>query len=381
MIPYARQSIDENDMQAVLEVLRSDWLTQGPAVERFEQAAAEACGAKHSVAVNSATSALHIAYLALGLGKGDLLWTSPNTFVATSNAALCCGAEVDFVDIDPLTYNISVAALVAKLQSAKRDGRLPKIVVPVHFAGQPCDMAQIAQLSAQYGFHVVEDASHAIGARYGESRTGDCRYSAITIYSFHPVKIITTGEGGMALTNRADLAERMRRLRTHGIVRDSKRIAELGEGAWYYEQVDLGFNYRMTDMQAALGLSQLGRLQRFLARRRELVARYAALLSGLPLNLPSERDDRSSSWHLYVVLLQTMPRAEVFRALRGAGINVNVHYIPVPRQPYYRSLGLRASDYPEAEAYYARCLSLPLYHGLTDEQQGAVADALGRILS
>lgn len=384
MIPYGRQDITEADIQAVVDVLRSDWLTQGPAVERFEKSVAEYCRAAHSTAVNSATSALHLACRALGLGPGDRLWTSPNTFVASANCALYCGAEVDFVDIDPASWNLSVPALARKLALSEAQGRLPKVVVPVHFAGHPCDMAGIAELAAHYGFAVIEDASHAMGARYRDSIVGDCRYSDITVFSFHPVKILTTGEGGMALTNRADLHAAMSRLRSHGITRDPAAMEDAPEGAWYYQQIELGYNYRLTDIQAALGTSQMARLDAFVARRAILAERYRRLLAGLPLQLPVDMPAGRSAWHLFVVRLEAelagKSRREVFDALRASGIGVNVHYIPVHTQAYYRRLGFRPGDFPEAEAYYRQALSLPLYPAMTEAQQDYVVETLRAIL-
>lgn len=384
MIPYGRQDIRQEDIDAVVAVLRSDWLTQGPAVPAFERALAAHCGASHAVAANSATSALHVACLALGLGPGDWLWTSPNTFVASANCGRYCGASVDFVDIDPRTYNMSVGALETKLAEAQRTGRLPKIVVPVHFAGQSCDMRTIRALAEKYEFRIIEDASHAVGGRYLDEAVGNCRYSDIAVFSFHPVKIITTGEGGMALTNDSDLATRMSRLRTHGVTRDAAQMDGRSEGPWYYEQVELGLNYRMTDLQAALGSSQLRRLEAFVARRHELAERYDRLLADLPLIRPWQHPDALSAWHLYVVQLDSTrterSRRDVFDALRAAGIGVNVHYIPVHRQPYYRRLGTASGEFPEADAYYQRALSLPLYTGLTEAGQDRVVAALADAL-
>ena len=381
MIPYGRQSIGAADIDAVVEVLRSDFLTQGPAVPRFEQALAAYCGAAHGVAACNATAALHLACLALDLGPGDLLWTSPITFVASANAALFCGAGVDFVDIDPRTYNISVDALAAKLEQAERDGRLPKIVMPVHLTGQSAEMRPIAELARRYGFRVIEDASHAVGASYGNGPVGDCRHSDIAVFSFHPVKIITTGEGGMAMTNDPELAHRMALLRSHGVTRDPARLRSMPEGGWYYEQLALGFNYRMTDIQAALGFSQLQRLDDLVARRRALAARYDQAFAGLPLTRPWQHPDTNSSWHLYVIRVDAALHAQAFARLRDEGIGVNLHYIPVPRQPYYRDLGFDPAQWPEAEAYYAEAITLPLYPAMTDEQQdqviAAVKDALG----
>ncbi len=380
MIPYGRQDINEADIAAVVEVLRSDFLTQGPAIERFEQAVAAYCGARHAVAVNSATSALHLACLALGLGPRDGLWTSPNTFVASANCGLYCGAKVDFVDIDPRTYNLCPNALAHKLEQAERAGRLPKVVVPVHFAGQPCDMPAIHALAQRYGFKILEDASHAIGGRYRGEPIGNGRYSDITVFSFHPVKIITTGEGGMALTNNPELAGRMTRLRTHGITRAPAEMTHEPDGPWYYQQIALGFNYRMTDLQAALGYSQFQRLDEFVARRHQLADHYDRLLADLPVVTPWQNPDAWSAFHLYVIRLDEAragrSRRAVFEALRQRGIGVNVHYIPVHTQPYYQALGFTEGDYPEAERYYREAISLPLYPGLTDRVQQVVVEAL-----
>jgi UDP-4-amino-4,6-dideoxy-N-acetyl-beta-L-altrosamine transaminase len=384
MIPYARQNITEADVAAVVAVLKSDWLTQGPAVARFERAVADRVGAAHAVACNSGTSALHIACLALDLGPGDHLWTSPNSFVASANCGLYCGAEVDFVDIDARTYNLSVDALEEKLERAEREGRLPKIVVPVHFAGQPCDMAAIALLARRYGFKVVEDASHAVGARYRGAPIGNCAHSDITVFSFHPVKIITTAEGGMALTNNPNLARRMGRLRTHGVTRDRDEMQAPEKGAWYYEQVELGLNYRMTDIQAALGLSQHQRINEFLQRRREIARTYDEGLAELTLIRPFQHPDGESAWHLYVVQVDVrraqLGRQTLFERLRAAGIGVNVHYIPVHTQPYYLRRGFRLGQYPEAERYYSNALSLPVFYDFEPAQQATVIAALAREL-
>ncbi len=384
-IPYGRQSISDEDIAAVTDVLRSDWLTQGPTVERFEQAVAAYCGASHAVAVCNATAALHLACIALELGPGDLLWTSPNTFVASANCARYCGASVDFVDIDPLTYNMSVPALADKLVQASAVGRLPKVVVPVHFAGQPCDMAGIADLAARYGFRVIEDASHAIGGDYRDGKIGDSRYSDLSVFSFHPVKVLTTGEGGMLLTNQPALQSRLARLRSHGITRNPQEMDSPSEGGWYYQQVELGFNFRITDIQSALGLSQLQRLDHFIARRRELAARYDTLLAPLPVTTPHQAPWGRSAFHLYPVQIddtRTHHRREaVFQAMRDAGVGVNVHYIPVHLQPYYRKLGFEVGDFPQAERYYANALTLPLYYDLTEAEQDAVVEALRTALA
>jgi UDP-4-amino-4,6-dideoxy-N-acetyl-beta-L-altrosamine transaminase len=384
MIPYGRQTIDEDDIAAVVEVLRSDFLTQGPAVERFEDALLGICGASHAVAVNSATSALHIAYLALGLGPGKRLWTSPNTFVATANAALLTGATVDFVDIDPRSYNLSPDALAEKLAHAEREGALPDVLATVDFAGQPCAVAQIRALASQYGFRIVEDASHAIGALWRGEPVGCGRHADITVFSFHPVKIVTTGEGGAAVTNDPDLASRMRLLRTHGVTRDPALMERESDGPWAYDQVALGPNYRMTDLQAALGASQLQKLDGFLARRRAIAARYEAELRDLPLVMPWQDPDGRSAYHLFPVCCRDEDlrggRRALYQALRDYGIGVQVHYIPVPRQTYYRRLGFDPGDYPQAERYYAGTLSLPIFPGLTDDDQGRVVATLRHLV-
>lgn len=380
MIPYGRQNISEDDIQAVVSVLRSDFLTQGPTVPAFEKCIADYCGVQHAVAANSATSALHIACLALDVGPGDWVWTSPITFVASSNCALYCGARVDFVDIDPKTFNLSVDRLADKLAKAKKDGRLPKVVIPVHLCGQSCDMVVIHALSQQYGFKIIEDASHAIGGRYKGAAIGNCQYSDITVFSFHPVKIITTAEGGMALTDNAQLAKRMQLLRSHGITRDESDMTRVSDGPWYYQQIELGYNYRMTEIQAALGLSQMKRLDEFVTKRHMIAHRYDELLANLPVNTPWQHPDSYSALHLYVVRLRLneleKPHREVFELLREADIGVNLHYIPVYRQPYYEGLGFAEGLCPEAECYYAEAISLPMYPDLTEENQILVVSAL-----
>jgi UDP-4-amino-4,6-dideoxy-N-acetyl-beta-L-altrosamine transaminase len=384
MIPYGRQSLDQADIDAVVAVLQSDWLTQGPTIERFEQAMAERCQADYAVAVCNATAALHIACLAAGLGPGDRLWTTPNTFLASANCGRYCGADVDFVDIDPLTWNLDASALAAQLEDAERAGKLPKVLVAVAFSGQSCDMRKIGELSERYGFTVIEDASHAVGASYAGRPVGCGEFAAMTVFSFHPVKIITSAEGGMVLTNRADLAECLQRLRSHGMTRDPRQMTESSHGPWYYQQVELGFNYRITDLQAALGLSQLSKLDAFIERRRELAARYDRLLAHLPLALPGAQPEAESAWHLYVVRLQTdrirLSHREVFEGLRAAGVGVNLHYIPVHLQPYYRDLGFAEGDFPQAERYYAEAISLPLFPLLSDEQQDHVVEQLRRLI-
>jgi UDP-4-amino-4,6-dideoxy-N-acetyl-beta-L-altrosamine transaminase len=382
MIPYGRQDISEADIQAVVDVLRSDFLTQGPAVPAFEKAIAGYCGAQHAVAVNSATSALHIACLALGVEPNDWVWTSPITFVASANCALYCGAQVDFVDIDPRTYNLSVECLAEKLAQAERTGRLPKVVIPVHLCGQACDMAGIYALGQRYGFKIIEDASHAIGGKYLSEPIGNSRYSDITVFSFHPVKIITTGEGGMAVTNDAQLAKRMMLLRSHGITREAADMTQEPDGPWYYQQINLGFNYRMTDLQAALGLSQMQRLDEFVAIRHAIFRRYDERLAGLPVRTPWQHPDSYSGLHLYVIRFKLneirKTHREMFESMRAAGIGVNLHYIPVYRQPYYEGLGFKPGYCQAAERYYAEAISLPMYPSLTETQQDQVVDALGK---
>ena len=384
MIPYGRQDITQADIDAVVGVLQSDFLTQGPQVPLFEKTVAEHVGARHALAVNSATSALHIACLALGLGPGDWLWTTPITFVASANCGLYCSAQVDFVDIDPRTYNLCPQALERKLVAAQAAGRLPKIVVAVHLCGQPCDMAAIHALGQRFGFKIIEDASHAIGGKYKGEFVGNGRYSDITVFSFHPVKIITTAEGGMAVTNDPQLAEKMALLRSHGITRDPRQMTHPADGPWYYQQIDLGFNYRMTELQAALGISQMQRLDQYVARRHELAIRYDNLLAALPVTRPWQHPDSYSGLHLYVIRLQLdqigKSHLEIFESLRQQGIGVNLHYIPVHLQPYYQAMGFKRGDYPEAERYYAEAISLPMFQTMSLEQQDTVLDALGTAL-
>jgi UDP-4-amino-4,6-dideoxy-N-acetyl-beta-L-altrosamine transaminase len=383
MIPYARQSIEDADVAAVTEVLRSDFLTQGPAVPRFEQRVAEFCDARHAVAVSNATSALHVAAKALGLSDGGLLWTSPISFVASANCGRYCGADVDFVDIDPRTYNVSVNALAAKLEQAQQAGRLPDVVVIVDFAGQPCELEEIAALGARYGFRIIEDASHAVGARYRGKPVGSGDFADVTVFSFHPVKIITTGEGGMALTKDPAIAQRMQLFRSHGVTRDAQLMRAETRDPWEYEQLDLGFNYRLTELQAALGIAQMERIEEFVARRREIAARYDMELARLPLILPHQRADVQSAYHLYPVQVADdagLSRRDLYDALRSSGIAPNVHYMPIYTQPYYRDLGFPPAYCPNAERYYARALSLPMYAGLTDEQQTRVIAALCDLL-
>jgi UDP-4-amino-4,6-dideoxy-N-acetyl-beta-L-altrosamine transaminase len=376
MIPYGRQDITEDDLAAVQEVLVSDYLTQGPAVPRFEAAVAEAAGVPYALAMNSATSALHVACVALGLEPGDLLWTQPTTFVASANCGLYCGAEVDFVDIDPRRFTMCPDRLAEKLERAEAAGRLPKVVIPVHMCGQPADMEAIGALARRYGFRIIEDASHAIGGHHLGRPVGAEPETDITVFSFHPVKIVTTGEGGAAVTRDAELAGRIALLRSHGVTRDASLMTGAADGPWYYEQVDLGWNYRMTDIHAALGTSQMARLQDYVARRHAIAERYDRLLADLPVETPW-RDPRSrSAFHLYVIRVDAARRRALFEKMRAAGIGVNVHYIPVHLQPYYRKMGFRPGDFPEAERYYSEAISLPLHPNLTEAEQDAIVEAL-----
>ena len=379
MIPYGKQDINQGDIDAVIEVLRSDFLTQGPSVERFEAALSTYTGAKHAVAVNSATSALHLACLALGVGAEDLVWTSPITFVASANCALYCGADIDFVDIETSSNNMSIVALREKLEKAIELGRLPKVVIPVHMGGLPCDMRSIFELSLEYGFKIIEDASHAVGGELLGKKIGCCEFSNISVFSFHPVKIITTCEGGAALTNDADIGRKLALLRSHGITRDANEMQFGSQGGWYYEQVSLGFNYRMTDLQAALGCSQLTRLDDFVSRRNRLAQEYHTKLVDLPIDLPMASGDALSAYHLYIVKLQKdnpLERRKFYDHLRSRGIGVNVHYIPVHLQPFYRSLGFRPGDFPEAEKYYSNAISIPLHVNLSRDDQDVVVKSI-----
>jgi UDP-4-amino-4,6-dideoxy-N-acetyl-beta-L-altrosamine transaminase len=380
LIPYGRQDINEADIQAVINVLKSDFLTQGPVVPAFEDAVRDFVGAKHAIAMSNATAALHLACLALGVGPGDIVWTSPITFVASANCAVYCGAKVDFVDIDLDSFNMSEHALRYKLKQAHKAGLLPKVLIPVHMGGQSCNMAVFYELSKEYGFAIIEDASHAIGGRYQNQQVGSCQFSNITVFSFHPVKIITTGEGGMATTNDLGLAKKMQLLRTHGITRDENEMVSIPDGPWFYEQIELGFNYRMTDIQAALGLSQMSRLHEFVVKRNSIADRYEKFLKDVPVFLPKISKDTYSAYHLYVIQLNfdliSRSHKDVFNGLRSAGIGVNLHYIPVYLQPYYQDLGFSEGYCPNAEKYYSRAISLPMFSGLTDEEQDWVVTQL-----
>lgn len=382
-IPYSCQDITDEDVLAVTNALRSSFLTQGPAITAFEQAFAERHQVRHAVSVSNATAGLHIACLALDVGPGDFVWTSPNSFLASSNCALYCGADVDFVDIDPVTRNMSVVALAAKLEQAAKDGKLPKVVIPVDFSGLPCDLKEMRELADRYGFKIVEDGSHATGASY-QGRPIGGQYAHMTVFSFHAVKIVTTAEGGLVTTESDELARKLKLLRSHGMTREASDMEGESEGGWYYEQIALGFNYRMTDVQAALGLSQMERLEQMAAARVARADRYDSLLADLPVKLPVRLTDRDSAWHLYAIEIDTTrtgaTRASVFQALRNAGVGVNVHYIPIHTQPYYRRLGFKRGDFPAAEHYYANAISLPLFPAMTDAQQDHVARVLRQTL-
>jgi UDP-4-amino-4,6-dideoxy-N-acetyl-beta-L-altrosamine transaminase len=378
-IPYGRQFISQDDIDAIVTVLKSDYLTQGPVVGQFEDAICQYCDVQYSVAVNSATSALHLACLALNVSDGDWVWTSPITFVASANCAIYCGAKVDFVDIDPFTYTMSVDRLAEKLELAKKNNTLPKVVIPVHLCGQSCNMEAIYQLSLKYGFKIIEDASHAIGARYKGEKVGNCKYSDITVFSFHPVKIITSGEGGMAVTNNKEYYAHMQRLRSHGITRDPGEMSHPSDGAWYYQQLELGYNYRMTDIHAALGLSQLKKIDQFVERRQEIAKLYNEFFSNSDITIPYQHPDTYSSLHLYVIRTgnsKNKSHKELFERLRSRGILVNLHYIPVYHHPFYQKQGFKPSDFPEAESYYAQAISLPIYFGLTDEEVKKIVDQM-----
>jgi UDP-4-amino-4,6-dideoxy-N-acetyl-beta-L-altrosamine transaminase len=384
VIPYGRQEITPSDIDAVTQVLQSDFLTQGSSVPKFEKSITDYCGAKYGVATNSATSALHVACLALGLKEGDYLWTSPITFVASANCGLYCGAKIDFVDIDSKTYNLSVEALEEKLIQAEKNNKLPKIVIPVHFAGQSCDIEKIYHLSQKFGFKIIEDASHAIGAKYRDKPVGNCQYSDITIFSFHPVKIITTGEGGMAVTNSQKLSDKMSLLRSHGITRDPELMTHKPDGDWYYQQIELGYNYRMTDIQAALGISQIQRLDQYVEKRHNIAARYNDAFKKINLSTPYQSKSNYSSYHLYVIMFQdkiSKHHKDIFTRLRKCGIGVNLHYIPVYMHPYYRSMGFEIGDFPNAEKYYQQAISLPIYPTLSIDDQTKVIKSVEDVLA
>ena len=384
MIPYGRQNISNDDIEAVVSVLKSDYLTQGPIVPKFEDDISQYTGASYAVAVNSGTSALHVACLSLGLAENEWLWTSSISFVASANCGLYCGAKIDFVDIDPITWNISVERLETKLIEARENNKLPKVLVAVHLSGLPCDMREIYNLSKEYGFFIIEDACHAIGGKYYNEQIGNCRYSDITVFSFHPVKTITTGEGGMAVTNNYELATKMGMLRSHGITRDPELMDHDPDGPWYYQQIDLGFNYRMTDMQAALGVSQLSRLDYNVKKRHDISDFYDETLSDLPLRLPYRSKEKYSGAHLYIIRLEIekieRKHKDVYQILRNAGVGVNIHYIPIHTQPYYQKLGFSFGDFPESESYYREAVSLPIFPDLSERDQGFIVSAVRNCL-
>ena len=380
MIPYAKQDISDEDIDSVIEVLKSDFLTQGNKVPLFEDIISERVGAKYALAANSATSCLHLSCLSLGLSKGDILWTSPITYVASANCALYCGAEVDFVDIDPLTWNISVEILEEKLKTARKIKKVPKILVLVHLAGNPCDLQKVFDLSKEYGFSIIEDASHALGSKYSGEHIGSSVYSDISVFSFHPVKNITTGEGGMILTNNQKLSEKIHLYRSHGITRDTKKMINKEEGLWYYEQLLLGFNFRMSDIHAALGISQMNSLDKFISKRNELSQIYTKELKGLPLTIQRVRKEDLSAWHIFVIRLKLselkLSRLEIYNSLRNKGIGVNVHYIPVHLHPFYKNLGFNKGDFPNSENYYDGAITIPMFTKLKKKEIKFVIQAL-----
>jgi UDP-4-amino-4,6-dideoxy-N-acetyl-beta-L-altrosamine transaminase len=385
MIPYARQDICDEDIQSVVDVLKSDFLTQGPVINAFEDALSEYAGARYSVCVNSATSALHLSCLALGLGPGDILWTSAITYVASANCAFYCGAQVDLIDIELQSFNLSVSDLERKLIDAKKKNRLPKILVAVHMAGQPCDMEAIRKLTNEYGVAVIEDASHAIGASYGAKKVGSCQYSDITVFSFHPVKIITAGEGGAALTNDETLAKKIELLRSHGVTRDPDLMAKSSDGPWYYEQIALGMNYRMTDIHAALGNSQLKRIDGFVERRNQISSCYSEAFHSLGVKTPKLNERCQSAWHIYIARLELdalkLNRFDFFNKMKDSGLGVNVHYIPLYRQPYIKDhMEFQLSNYPNAEQYYAEAITLPLYPSMSDAEIDTVISIVSGVL-
>lgn len=384
MIPYGKQNISKSDIIAVEKVLKSDFITQGPIVPKFEKKISEIVGSKFAFASNSATSSLHTACLALGLGKGDYLWTSPNSFVASSNCALYCGAKVDFVDIEAKSFNMDMGLLKKKLEVAKKNKTLPKIIVPVHMAGQSCDMKTLKELSNKYNFKIIEDASHCIGAKYKGKNVGSCLYSDIAVFSFHPVKIITTGEGGVATTNDEGIAKKLNILRTHGVTKNHNEMVSVSHGQWYFEQIDLGYNYRMTDLHAALGLNQLKRLKSFVSKRNKIAKKYDFLLKDLPLRTPKCFKDSYSSFHLYIIRINlddlNISKNIIFNYLREKGIGVNVHYIPIHYHPFYQNLNFKKGDFPQTELYYKEAMSLPIFPDLKSEDQKYVVNSLKEIL-